>query len=85
MTVFPEPILSTFSTATMKPEEAAEQIQKACTVISTEMMKILPATSALGNKPVQDEIIKAQYQLTKDVEMIKKLLRRLKNEDQPLL
>jgi hypothetical protein len=69
----------------MKPEEAADQIQKACNVISTEMMKILPAAGALGNKAVQDEIIKTQYQLTKDVETIKKLLRRLKNEDQPLL
>lgn len=69
----------------MTPEEATDQIQKACHAIAGEMMKILPAAGALGNKPVQDEIIKAQFQLTKDVETIKKLLRKLKSEDQPLL
>ena len=69
----------------MTPEQAAEQIKTTCNAISVEMMKILPATAALGNKPVQDEIIAAQYQLTKDVETIKKLLRKLRNENQPLL
>lgn len=69
----------------MTPEQAAEQIKTTCNTISVEMMKILPATAALGNKPVQDEIIAAQYQLTKDVETIKKLLRKLRNENQPLL
>lgn len=69
----------------MTPNEAAEQIKSACHAISAEMMKILPAAAALGDKALHDEIIKAQYQLTKDVETIKKLLRKLKNEDQPLL
>ena len=69
----------------MTPTAATEQIKTACNAISVEMMKILPATAALGNKEVQDEIIKAQYQLTKDVETIKKLLRKLKSDDQPVL
>jgi hypothetical protein len=69
----------------MTPTEAAEQIQKACNGMTVEMMKILPAARSLENKALQDEIIKAQYQLTKEVETIKKLVRKMKNEDQPLL
>ena len=69
----------------MTPTAAAEQIKTACNAISVEMMKILPAAAALGDKEVRDEIIKTQYQLTKDVETIKKLVRKLKQEEPPLL
>ena len=69
----------------MTPDEAVQQIKKTCDVISVEMMKILPATAHLGNKPVQDEIIKAQYQLTKEVETIKKLVRKMKTDQPPEL
>ena len=69
----------------MTPPEAAEQILKACNAMTVEMMKVLPAARALENKAVQDEIIKAQYQLTKEVETIKKLVRKLKTEQPPEL
>jgi hypothetical protein len=61
----------------MDPREAAEQIKKACNAISLEMMKIHPATNALEDKQTKDEIFKTLFELTKNVELIKKLMRKL--------
>ncbi len=64
---------------------ATEQIRAACKTISTEMMKIHPAVPGLADKETQDEIYKTLFELTKQVEVIKKRLARLeKSDDAPL-
>jgi len=69
----------------MTPAEATDQIRKACNAMTVEMMKILPATRALGDKAVQDEVIKAQFALTTNVEIIKKQLKKLEGQDTKLM
>lgn len=69
----------------MTPTEATEQIRKACNAMTVEMMKILPASRALGDRAVQDEIIKAQFALTTNVEIIKKQLKKLEGQDTKLM
>ncbi len=61
----------------MAPETALNEIKKSCNAISAELIRLTPAVGYLGNPAVQDELIKALYQLTKDVEIIKKLARKL--------
>jgi hypothetical protein len=60
----------------MEPNEAAEVIKKCCNTISAELTRLNPAVNDLGNKPIQDEIFKALFQLTKDVEAVKKFVRK---------
>ena len=60
----------------MEPEAALNEIKKSCDAISVELMRLTPAVPHLGNPPIQDEMIKALYQLTKDVETVKKLARK---------
>lgn len=51
-----------------------------------DLMKIHPAVPDLGNKPAQDEIYKVLFEITKQVETMKKLLAKLeKGGDTPLL
>jgi hypothetical protein len=69
----------------MTPAEATEQIRKACNAMTVEMMKVLPAARALADKAVQDEIIKAQFALTTNVEIIKKQLKKLEGQDTKLM
>lgn len=69
----------------MNPTEAAAHIRTACNAITVEMMKILPAARALGDKAAQDEIIKAQFALTTSVETIKKQLKKLEGQDTKLM
>ncbi len=45
----------------------------------TELMRINPAVSALGNKEVQDELYKTLFEITKNVEVIKKKVARLES------
>ena len=60
------------------------QIKKACANIASELMKIHPAVPGLGDRSAQDEIIKAIFQLTKELETIKKKIAAVeKQEDTP--
>ena len=66
----------------MDRETAVAQIRKACNGISVELMKINPAVSALGDKEAQDEIYRTVFELTKEVETIKKRLAKLERSDE---
>ncbi|MBI2926995.1 MAG: hypothetical protein HYY24_14975 [Verrucomicrobia bacterium] len=66
----------------MEKQAAIEQIKKACNAVSGELMKIHPAVPALQDKETQDEIYKAIFELTKQVETIKKRLLRLQARDE---
>jgi hypothetical protein len=60
----------------MERDEALKVIRNSCNAISAELTRLHPAVGSLGNPPIQDEIIKTLFQLTKDVETVKKLLRK---------
>ena len=45
-------------------------------------MKINPAVSALGNQEAQDELYRTVFELTKEVETIKKRLAKLERSDE---
>jgi hypothetical protein len=68
--------------APMDRDAAVAQIQKACKGVSIELMKINPAVSALGDKEAQDEIYRTVFELTKEVETIKKRLAKLERSDE---
>jgi hypothetical protein len=65
----------------MTRDEAMTRIQSSCQTISLEMMKIHPATRALGDEAVQALILKAAHQLTVELEIIKKQIIRLQQRD----
>ena len=62
-------------------DEAIARIQSTCQTSSLEMMKIHPATRALGEEAVQAIILKAAHQLTVELEIIKKQVIRLQQRD----
>ena len=62
--------------------QRSAQIRKACHGISLELMKINPAVYVLGDKEAQDEIYRAVFELTKEVETIKKRLAKLERSDE---
>jgi hypothetical protein len=68
--------------ASMDRDTAMAQIRKACNAISVELMNINPAVSALGDKEAQDEIYRTVFELTKEVETIKKRLAKLERSDE---
>ena len=60
----------------MTPTEAAESIKQTCDDISKATLKLQPAIRALGNPAAQDELLKATYELTKNLETVKKIVRK---------
>ena len=65
----------------MTQEEAIAKIEAACKVISLEMMKVTPAARNLEDEQTTADIVKASYQLTIELEVIKKKLIQLKGRD----
>lgn len=65
----------------MTQEEAIEKIEDACKIIALEMMKVTPAARHLGDEEITADIVKASYQLTVELEVIKKKLIKLKGRD----
>lgn len=62
-------------------DEAIDKIQEACKQIALQLMKIGPNLSKLEDEPTQDDIVKASYKLTIELEIIKKKLIKLQNRD----
>ncbi|NBV22413.1 MAG: hypothetical protein EBS05_10920 [Proteobacteria bacterium] len=60
----------------MTPTEAAESIKQTCDEISKATLKLQPAIRALGNPAAQDDLLKATYELTKNLETVKKIVRK---------
>ena len=65
----------------MTREEAAQKIEDACKIIALEMMKITPAARQLEDEETTADIVKASYQLTIELEVIKKKLIKLRGRD----
>lgn len=49
--------------------------------MASEMMKIHPAAAALADKATHEEIIKLLFQITKDLETIKKRVAAIEKQD----
>ena len=64
---------------------AIKQIREACNTVSRELMRVHPAVPSLADKESQDEIYKTLFELTKNVEIIKKRLARLESRDDSAL
>ena len=69
----------------MDKGSAIKQIRDVCNNVSRELMRIHPAVPALEEKEAQDEIFKTLFELTKQVEIIKKRLARLEAKDESAL
>jgi hypothetical protein len=64
---------------------AIEQIRAACQQIASGVTSIHPLLPALGDEPTKAEIIKALFELTKSVEVVKKQVMRLEKRDDSAL
>jgi hypothetical protein len=61
----------------MDRTEATEQIKTRCAAIAQEMMHVNPAVNALDDEETQTAIFEASYELTKQLEIIKKRVIKL--------
>ena len=64
---------------------AIAQIREACKNIALQMMKISPAIHKLGEPETQADCFKAAYELTVQLEIIKKKIGRLERSDDSTL
>jgi len=69
----------------MDKPTAIHQIRDVCNNVARELMRLHPAVPALADKEAQDEIYKTIFELTKNVEIIKKRLARLEAKDDSAL
>lgn len=65
----------------MDRKAAIEQIRNVCDTIARELMKVHPAVPAIQHEETQKVIYETVYELTKNVETIKKKLIRLQGSD----
>lgn len=65
----------------MENNPALERIRASCKILSAEITRIHPAVPQLGDKATQDEIYKALFALTREVEVVKKQLAKLERRD----
>ena len=65
----------------MDRKAAIEQIRTVCDAIARELMKVHPAVPAIQHEETQKVIYETVYELTKNVETIKKKLIRLQGSD----
>lgn len=64
---------------------AISEIRQACTAIAGGVTAIHPLLPALGDDATKAEIIKALFELTKNVEVVKKQVMRLEKRDDSAL
>jgi hypothetical protein len=69
----------------MDRSTAIPEIRTACQQIASGVTSIHPLLPALGDEPTKAEIIKALFELTKQVEVIKKQVMRLEKRDDSAL
>ena len=65
----------------MDKATALQQIREVCDNLARQLMRIHPAVPPLADKEAQDQIYKAIFEITKQVETIKKRLARLELQD----
>ena len=67
----------------MNPSEASEKIKGHCKTIALEMMDLNPAISHLDDEQTQEALFEASYELTKQLEVIKKRVIKLERSNEP--
>lgn len=65
----------------MTRSEASEQLREHCNATGVSVMKMHPLLNALGDDATKGEIVKALYEVTKNIEVVKKQLMRLEKRD----
>lgn len=65
----------------MERDRAIDEIEESCKTIALEMMKLTPKARHLDNDEIAGEVMKASYELTIQLEIIKKKLIQLKGRD----
>lgn len=64
---------------------AIQQIRATCNQLSTGVTSLHPLLPALGDEATKAEIIKALFELTKQIEVVKKQVMRLEKRDDSTL
>ena len=64
---------------------AIAAIRTACNTLSASVTNIHPLLPALADEPTKAEIVKALFELTKNVEVVKKQIMRLEKRDDSTL
>lgn len=64
---------------------AIQQIRDTCNELSSGVTRLHPLLPALADEPTKAEIIKALFELTKQVEVVKKQVMRLEKRDDSAL
>ena len=64
---------------------AISEIRQACNDIAAGVTRVHPLLPALGDEPTKGEIVKALFELTKNVEVVKKQVMRLEKRDDSAL
>lgn len=69
----------------MDRPEAISKIREICNSLSASVTSLHPLLPALGDEATKGEIIKALFELTKNVETVKKQVMRLEKRDDSTL
>jgi hypothetical protein len=64
---------------------AIQQIREVCNGLSAGVTSIHPLLPGLADEPTKNEIIKALFELTKNIETVKKQVMRLEKRDDSAL
>jgi hypothetical protein len=65
----------------MTPADATKQIREHCNATGVAVMKMHPLLKELGDDAAKAEIVKALYEVTKNIEVVKKQLMKLEKRD----
>ena len=64
---------------------AISEIREACNAIAAGVTRVHPLLPGLADEPTKSEIVKALFELTKNVEIVKKQVMRLEKRDDSAL
>ena len=64
---------------------AISEIREACNAIAAGVTRVHPLLPALADEPTKSEIVKALFELTNNVEIVKKQVMRLEKRDDSAL
>ena len=64
---------------------ASNQLREHCNTVAVTVMKMHPLLKDLGDDATKGEIVKALFEITKNVEVVKKQVMRLERRDDSTL
>ena len=65
----------------MEPQQAIHELRERALQIATQVTAMHPLVGQLADAPTQAELLRALYELTKQVESVKKHLLKLERRD----